>query len=91
MLYTPSLPADQGDRVRLYPSPAAARAEAGSDRPIFGVAVRLESRQRRVVPLWPLSPAFDVDIDPTWATPAQIHADGSVTARAPIPRPLFVG
>jgi hypothetical protein len=87
MLYTPTRPVDQGDRIRLYPSPDAARAEAGSDRPIFEVAVRLESRQRRVVPLWTLPQAFD----PTWTTPAQIHADGSVTARAPIPRPLFVG
>lgn len=86
MLYTPTRPADQGDRVRLYPSPDAARAEAGADRPIFEVAVRLEGRQRRLVPLWSLPQV----LDPTWTTPAQIHADGSITARAPIPQPLFV-
>lgn len=86
MLYTPTSPAEQGDRIRLFPSVAAARAAVG-ERLLYGVAVHYDVRARRLIPAWADPWAFD----PSWTAPAQLHGDGSVTARGPIPAVLFIG
>jgi hypothetical protein len=86
MLYSLTRPAYQGDRILLDPSPDAARADAGEGRPILEVAVRCDVRGRRVVPAWTDPQAFD----PAWTAPAELHPDGSVTAKGPIPGRLFV-
>lgn len=83
--YTPTDPAHQGDRIRLYPAIEAAWADARG-RPIYAVAVRLDSGRHRLSSLWTLMR----EIAPGWATPAELHHDGSVTARGPIPAVLFV-
>lgn len=85
MLYTFTNPSDPYDRIRLFPSPEAARATEGG-KPVRVVAVGVDARMRRVIPLWTDPNSFD----PSWTTPAQWHADGSVTAKGPIPSPLFV-
>jgi hypothetical protein len=87
MLYTLQGPRPQADRVLLHASVEAARAHARGEGTVFAVAVRFEERSRRVVPL-------NVDpqlLDPTWATPAEHHADGSVTAKGPLPESLILG
>lgn len=85
MLYTVTSPSDPYDRIRLFPSPEAARAtEIG--KPVRVVAVGFDPRMRRVIPLWTDPQSFD----PAWTAPAQSHADGSVTAKGPIPTSLFV-
>lgn len=84
MLYTAYEPTSQGDRIRLFPSLAAFRTTFGN-RAAFEVAVRYDPGDRRLYPLW----THPFSFDPTWSTPAQLHADGSVTARAPIPEVLF--
>jgi hypothetical protein len=86
MMYTPTRPAEQGDRILLFPDPLAAKAALGEGRALFGVAVQFDRRGRRVAPLGP-DPR---GIDPTWSAPAEAHADGSATARGPIPSPLFI-
>ena len=85
MLYTLASLLHQADRIRLYPS-AEVICSRGGGRSIVGVSVRFVARDRRVVPLW-TDPA---QFDPAWTTPAELHADGSVTAKGPIPGPLFV-
>lgn len=87
MLYTPTHPVQQGDRIRLFPTIDAARAVAQDGRPVLGVAVQFDAPCRRVTPLWVDAQIFD----PAWSTPAEYHYDGSVTARGPIPEPLFAG
>lgn len=86
MLYTIASPADQLDRIRLFPSAEAARATFDGSRPVRVVAVGFDPGMRRIVPLWTDPMVFD----PAWTTPAQHHADGSVTAKGPIPQPLFI-
>jgi hypothetical protein len=86
MMYTPTRPAEQGDRILLFPDPLAARAALGEGLTLFGVAVQFDWRGRRVAALGPDARG----IDPTWSTPAEAHADGSATARGPIPSLLFV-
>lgn len=83
--YTFTSPAHQGDRIRLYPSIEAARADA-QGQPIFGVAVRLNPGGHRLNSLWMMMR----EIAPGWSTPAELHHDGSVTAKGPIPAALFV-
>lgn len=86
MLYTLTSPADEYDRILLFPSPEAALALGTGQRSVRVVAVNFDSRNRRVVPLWTDPEQFD----PAWTTPAQPHPDGSVTAKGPIPQQLFV-
>jgi hypothetical protein len=80
MLYAVNPPA-QADRILLYPSERAARSCTGHGRPIYAVAVRFEVRHRCITPLLPRP---DV-VDPTWFAPAEQHADGTITAKGPIP------
>jgi hypothetical protein len=87
MLYTVTSPADAYDRIRLFPDAEAARATAGDERAVLMVAVDFDALMRRVIPLWTDPHAFN----PDWWAPAQPHPDGSVTARGPIPTPLFGG
>ena len=84
MLYTHTPSTHQGDRIRFYPSATAAQA-ADSGQAVLAVAVRFDAPGRRVVPLWTDPDMFD----PTWTTPAELHADDSITARGPIPARLF--
>jgi hypothetical protein len=84
MLYT-VMPTAQGDRILLYASEQAARASADAGRPICSVAVRFEARHRQIIPLG----GRPEGIDPTWAAPAEQHADGSITAKGPIPEVFF--
>lgn len=85
MLYTSTSPAENYDRIRLFPSIEAALvlSRGGAVQP---VALGLDVGMRRVVPLWTDPWLFD----PTWTSPVQLHPDGSVTARGPIPKPLFL-
>jgi hypothetical protein len=83
--YTFTSPAHQGDRLRLHPSVEAARADAQGQL-IYGVAVRLNPGGHRLSSLWTMMR----EIAPGWSTPAQLHHDGSVTAKGPIPAALFV-
>ncbi len=87
MFYSTCHPEHQSDRVRLYPDVGAAVAAAGDYRPVFEVAVNLEADTRLVV----ASEMDPPDSDPEWTTRAQLHGDGSVTAKGRIPRELFVG
>jgi hypothetical protein len=73
------------DRVRLFMTAEAALAVADPEHVVHAVAVGFDDRMRRVVPLWTDPEQFD----PTWSAPAQSHADGSLTARGPIPRALY--
>lgn len=85
MLYTLTDPARQGDRIVLYPRFDQGRGEFGHAPSIYLVAVRYDEWSRRLVPL-----RVDLrSIDPMWASPAYREADGTVTARGPIPEPLF--
>jgi len=84
MLYAVNPPA-RADRILLYPSAQAAQVSASHGRPIFAVAVRFEARHRCITPL---SPAAD-GVDPKWFAPAEQHADGSITAKGPIPEVFF--
>ncbi len=83
--YTFTSPAHQGDRIRLYPSIDAAWSDA-QEQLIFGVAVRLSPGGHRLNSLWTMMR----EIAPGWSTPAELHHDGSVTAKGPIPVTLFV-
>ncbi len=87
MMYTKTRPSKQGDRIRLYQSQQAAEGALGQDSErLFSVAVTLDKAGRRLYPTWICPQTFD----PAWSTPAYVDADGIVTARAPIPRPLFL-
>ena len=86
MLYALVEPARQPDRIRLFPSEEAARRSAVGEREPVAVAVFCDAPSHRVFPSW----TDPVIFDPTWATPAELHADGSVTARGPIPECLFI-
>jgi hypothetical protein len=87
MFYALTPPESVTDRVRLYPTARAALAQACEDRTVFVVAVDLDAGGRLVVPRW-VDPQA---IAPDWATCAQLHGDGSITARGRIPQELFVG
>ncbi|MGO9465904.1 MAG: hypothetical protein ACLQIB_32875 [Isosphaeraceae bacterium] len=87
MYYCTFHPNDQYDRVRLYPDVGAAIAAAGGHRPVYEVAVSMEGDSRLVVASEVDPPESDLE----WTTRAQLHADGSVTAKGTIPRELFVG
>src|SRR4051794_27894686 len=85
MLYTHTRAIHQPDRTRLFPRADAAREEGGVSSQVVGVAVHLIERERRLAP-------DRVDpraIDPAWTTPVELHHDGSVTARGPIPAALL--
>ena len=84
MLYAVIPPARE-DRILLFPSAQAARLSASNGRPIFSVAVRFEARHRCITPLSPRPNG----VDPTWFAPAEQHADGTVTAKGPIPEVFF--
>src|SRR4051812_28753744 len=86
MFYTFVHPQQQGDRVVLFPTPEAARAVTRGNPPIFGVTLRFERKNRRVVP----SRITAGLLDPCWTASAEDHADGSITARGPIPEALFL-
>jgi hypothetical protein len=86
LLYTTTPPDQQVDRIRLYPNPEAARADANDELTIHGVAVHLDRGDHRIIPLWTDPQLFD----PAWMTPAELLADGSIIARGPIPTPLFM-
>ena len=86
MLYTLARPEAQGDRIHLAARIEVLQVRADEGRAILGVAVHFDPRERRLIPLWSDPEAFD----PAWSTPAEHHADGSITARGPIPAPLFV-
>lgn len=86
MLYTLITPGEPHDRIRLFPDPDAARAEAPEPKRIRIVAVGYDERMKRVVPLW----TDDRLSNPFWFAPAQPHPDGSVTAKGPIPSELFL-
>ncbi|HEV3162695.1 MAG TPA: hypothetical protein VGZ22_01545 [Isosphaeraceae bacterium] len=85
MMYTNTRPTYQGDRIDLFPDAKAAQAAGGNGMSPYRVAVRFDARERRVIPLW-THPSV---IDPSWTALAEAHADGSVTARGPIPSLLF--
>ena len=89
MLYTLTPPSDPADRVLFFPSFEAALDALGgrADRRLFRVAVRVDECRRRLIPVDPNTEG----VDPLWTTPAQVHGDGTVTARAPIPAALYVG
>lgn len=84
MLYT-VIPPAQVDRILLYPSEQAARTSAPTGRSIYSVAVHFEARHRRITPL----ASRRGHVDSTWAAPAEQHADGSITAKGPIPEVFF--
>jgi hypothetical protein len=87
MFYVLTPPHYEADRVRLYPTLAAAAAQAGEDSPVYAVAVDFDKVGRLVVPDWVIPQAPEAD----WTTPAELHGDGSLTAKGRIPRGLFVG
>ena len=86
LLYTTTSPDCQGDRIRLYPSPEAARSGVNDSRLVHGVAVVLDRGDHRIIPTWTDPQIFDS----AWMTPAELLADGSIIAKGPIPAPLFV-
>lgn len=87
MFYCTCHPDHQGDRIRLYRDVKAAIAADADCRPVYEVALTLEAGDRLVVS----SDITAADFDPDWTTRAQLHGDGSVTAKGTIPRELFVG
>ena len=86
MLYTLTDPKRQPDRVELYPNVDAAIAHAGDGGVVYRVAVDFDATCRLLLPRWLVPEAFD----PAWTTPAELHGDGSVTAKGLIPTELFV-
>lgn len=74
------------DRVRLFPTPETAQDQGADNHEVVAVALEVDADGRRVTPLWTDPQEFN----PDWHAPAQLHADGSVTARGPIPEPLIV-
>jgi hypothetical protein len=87
MFYCICDPDRQGDRIRLYRDVQAAIAADRECRPVYEVALDLEAGDRLVVS----SELAALDFDPDWTTRAQLHGDGSITAKGSIPRELFVG
>jgi hypothetical protein len=84
MLYTIIHPSDVADRVHLFPDIDSALARSG-DGLVYTVAVLFDQRCRLLGPTRP-----DVlPLGPTWTTPAELHGDGSVTAKGPIPGELY--
>jgi hypothetical protein len=86
MYYTTVSPASAPDRVHLFPDPATALARDAITRQVFAVALRVDAQGHHVVPLLP-DPIMD---DPRWTTPAELHADGSITVKGPIPEALYI-
>jgi hypothetical protein len=86
MLYAIAFLDSQSDRIHLYPTPEAAGGDASAARAVLAVAVRLDRGNRHVIPLWTDPQVFD----PTWKTPAELLADGSIMVRGPIPDSLFI-
>jgi hypothetical protein len=87
MFYALTPPYCESDRVRLYPTREAAIAQAGDDSPVYAIAVEFDKAGRLVVPCWVIPQAVETD----WTTPAELHGDGSLTAKGTIPKELFVG
>jgi hypothetical protein len=85
MLYTVMPPALRRDRIILYPGQMAARAPADGAEAVDSVAVRFVARDRRIGP----PPVDRGDGNPTWTTPAEGQADGTITAKGPIPEGFF--
>jgi len=85
MFFTITSPDSEVDRVHLYPDIDAAVIEARGAQPVYRVDVELDEPSRRVTPSW----VDDRVFDSSWHPPAEIHADGSITVRGPIPRVLF--
>jgi hypothetical protein len=85
MLYTHIPPFREADRVQLFRDAEAALSRAGRRGAFFAVAVRFDERGRRVIPTRVHLPS----LDPTWATPAELNGDGSITAKGIIPRELY--
>ena len=76
----------RGDRIRLFPTPQAAQAQAADGQAIHAVAVHLDGYARCLTPLdKPVSGA-----DAGWRAPVEVHDDGSVTADGTIPEKFFV-
>lgn len=74
------------DRIRLFQTPESAQDQSRGDQEVIAVALEVDPQGRRVTPLWTDAREFN----PEWDAPVQFHADGSVTARGPIPEPLIV-
>ena len=87
MFYCTCDPNHQGDRIRLYRDVESAIAADHECRPVYEVALCLEADDSLVVS----SEIAALDFDPYWTTRAQLHGDGSITAKGMIPRELFVG
>ncbi len=87
MFYALTPPQMKAERLRLYPTLAAAVARGGEDSPIYAVAVEFDRCGRLVVPRWVIPQAVDAG----WTTPAVLHGDGSLTAQGTIPGEFFVG
>ncbi len=87
MFYVLIPPHHEADRVRLYPSRDAAIAHAGDNAPVYAVAVEFDKAGRLVVPCWVIPHQVETD----WTTPAELHGDGSLTAKGTIPSEFFVG
>ncbi len=85
MLYALRSTERPSDRIRLFPNMRAARAAACDGQSIHEMAVWHDEGGRRVLPLWTDPQVFD----PYWSTPAELHADGSITARGPFPEALY--
>lgn len=85
MFFTLTSPDAEVDRVHLFPDVDAAVTEARGVQLVYQVDVELDEPSRRVTPSW----VDDRVFDSAWRTPAEIHADGSITVRGPIPSVLF--
>jgi hypothetical protein len=83
MYYTPTR---RGDRIRLYPTPQAAQAHAADGQAIHAVAVNLDGFARCLT----LVNKNVTELDAGWRSPVELHEDGSLTTREPIPEQLFV-
>lgn len=86
MLYTLTPPTRQGDALHLYPTRQAALDHAMERQVIHGVAVDLDENRGCLVPA--VKPPWGLDAG--WTTSVERHADGSMTARGPLPEILFV-
>jgi hypothetical protein len=87
MFYALMPPEHETDRIRLFPTIDAAVSQDRDGRPIYEVAVDFDPDDRLVVPI-----TVDAQVvDPEWTTRAEVHGDGSITAKGKIPGELYVG
>jgi hypothetical protein len=88
MFYVLTPPDCEAARIHLFPSRDAAIAQAGGEKSVYAVAVEFDRTGRcLVVPIWVILES----VEAAWTTPAELHGDGSLTAKGTIPRALFVG